>query len=88
MAQIDLKLDLFRYDEAVDAEPRRETVTIAIDETLTVLDALEAAKADVDGSISFRRSCRSAICGSCSMGINGLAGLACKTPIRSAVRSD
>ncbi|MBV8601445.1 MAG: 4Fe-4S dicluster domain-containing protein, partial [Candidatus Eremiobacteraeota bacterium] len=42
----------------------------------------------VDGSISFRRSCRSAICGSCSMGINGLAGLACKTPIRSAVRSD
>ncbi len=83
-----ITLDLFRYDEAVDIEPRRERVEIDFPETATVLDALEYAKAEVDGSISFRRSCRSAICGSCSMNINGVTGLACKTPISSVLRSD
>jgi succinate dehydrogenase / fumarate reductase iron-sulfur subunit len=83
-----ITLDLFRYDEAVDIEPRRERVEIDFPETATVLDALEYAKAEVDGSISFRRSCRSAICGSCSMNINGVTGLACKTPISTVLRSD
>jgi succinate dehydrogenase / fumarate reductase iron-sulfur subunit len=83
-----ITLDLFRYDEATDEEPRRERVDIDFPETSTVLDALEYAKAEVDGSISFRRSCRSAICGSCSMNINGVTGLACKTPISSVLRSD
>jgi succinate dehydrogenase / fumarate reductase iron-sulfur subunit len=83
-----ITLDLFRYDHAVDDEPRRERVDIDFPDTSTVLDALEYAKAEVDGSISFRRSCRSAICGSCSMNINGVTGLACKTPIRDVMRSD
>ncbi len=83
-----ITLDLFRYDEAVDDEPRRERLDIEFPETQTVLDALEYAKAEVDGSISFRRSCRSAICGSCSMNINGVTGLACKTPISTVLRDD
>ncbi len=83
-----ITLDLFRYDEAVDDEPRRERVDIEFPETQTVLDALEFAKAEVDGSISFRRSCRSAICGSCSMNINGVTGLACKTPLSTVLRDD
>jgi len=81
-------LDLFRYDEAVDAEPHRDRIDIDFPETSTVLDALEFAKAEVDGSISFRRSCRSAICGSCSMNINGVTGLACKTPVSTVLRDD
>jgi succinate dehydrogenase / fumarate reductase iron-sulfur subunit len=85
---VKITLDLFRYDEAVDDEPRRERVDIEFPETQTVLDALEFAKAEVDGSISFRRSCRSAICGSCSMNINGVTGLACKTPISTVLRDD
>ncbi|GAC1304540.1 MAG: succinate dehydrogenase/fumarate reductase iron-sulfur subunit [Vulcanimicrobiaceae bacterium] len=83
-----ITLDIFRYDEAVDAEPRRERFDIDFPETATVLDALEHAKAEVDGTISFRRSCRSAICGSCSMNINGVSGLACKTPISTVLRAD
>jgi succinate dehydrogenase / fumarate reductase iron-sulfur subunit len=83
-----ITLDLFRYDEAKDSEPHRERVDIDFPETSTVLDALEYAKAEVDGSISFRRSCRSAICGSCSMNINGVTGLACKTPISTVLRKD
>jgi len=85
---VKITLDLFRYDQAVDDEPRRERVDIEFPETQTVLDALEYAKAEVDGSISFRRSCRSAICGSCSMNINGVTGLACKTPISTVLRED
>ena len=80
-----VKLDIFRFDEAVDTVPHRDVVEVDIPETITVLDALETAKAEVDGSISFRRSCRSAICGSCSMNINGVTGLACKTPCNTVM---
>jgi succinate dehydrogenase / fumarate reductase iron-sulfur subunit len=83
-----ITLDLFRYDQATGDDPRRDRVEIDFPETSTVLDALEYAKAEVDGSITFRRSCRSAICGSCSMNINGVTGLACKTPISTVLRED
>ena len=81
-------LDIFRFDQATDDVPHRDKVEVDMPDTLTVLDALEHAKAEVDGSISFRRSCRSAICGSCSMNINGVTGLACKTPCNSVMRDD
>jgi succinate dehydrogenase / fumarate reductase iron-sulfur subunit len=83
-----ITLDLFRFDQAVDHVPHRDKVEIDFPETQTVLDALEYAKAEVDGSISFRRSCRSAICGSCSMNINGTTQLACKTPLSTVMRKD
>ena len=83
-----IKLDLFRFDEAVDTVPHRDLVEVEVPETTTVLDALESAKAEVDGSISFRRSCRSAICGSCSMNINGITGLACKTNCKDVIKAD
>ena len=81
-------LDIYRYDEKTDAEPRRDRVEVDLPTTMTVLDALECVKAEKDGSVSFRRSCRSAICGSCSMNINGVAGLACKTPVSDVLKSD
>ncbi|HEV3158043.1 MAG TPA: succinate dehydrogenase iron-sulfur subunit [Candidatus Baltobacteraceae bacterium] len=80
-------LDLFRYDENVDTEPRRQDVSLDIPEGFTVLDALEQAKAECDGSITFRRSCRSAICGSCSMNMEGVTGLACKTPVKNIAKN-
>ena len=42
-----------------------------------VLDALIAIKDDIDSSLTFRKSCREGICGSCSMNINGVNTLAC-----------
>lgn len=80
-----ITLDIFRFDEQVDAVPHRDLVVVDIPETTTVLDALETAKAEVDGSISFRRSCRSAICGSCAMAIGGVTALACKTPCNTVM---
>ena len=42
-----------------------------------VLDALIKIKNEIDTSLSFRRSCREGICGSCAMNIDGKNGLAC-----------
>ena len=48
-----------------------------------VLDALIDIKDNIDPTLSFRRSCREGICGSCAMNINGKNGLACLTPVTS-----
>ena len=42
-----------------------------------VLDALIKIKGEIDSTLTFRRSCREGICGSCSMNINGMNTLAC-----------
>ena len=47
-----------------------------------VLDALIHIKNNLDKSLSFRRSCREGICGSCAMNINGKNTLACLKPIK------
>jgi len=44
---------------------------------LMVLDALIRIKNEVDSTLSFRRSCREGICGSCAMNIDGVNALAC-----------
>jgi len=46
-----------------------------------VLDALIKIKNEIDPTLTFRRSCREGICGSCSMHINGINSLACISPI-------
>ena len=47
-----------------------------------VLDALFKIKNEIDPTLTFRRSCRESICGSCSMNMNGKNGLACTTGSR------
>ena len=47
-----------------------------------VLDALIAIKDDIDPSLTFRKSCREGICGSCSMNINGINTLACTKSLK------
>jgi len=51
-----------------------------------VLDALIQIKGNVDSSVTFRRSCREGICGSCAMNINGVNRLACTTAIEDLGR--
>ena len=54
---------------------------VEVDQFTTVLDTLINIREDMDGTLSLRCSCRSAICGSCAMRINGHASLACKTRV-------
>ena len=61
---------IYRWSPDDDKNPRVDTFTIDKDECgPMVLDALIKIKNEVDGSLTFRRSCREGICGSCSMNI-------------------
>jgi succinate dehydrogenase / fumarate reductase iron-sulfur subunit len=73
---------VYRYDPATGANPRFDRFTIDLDKTgPMVLDALIRIKNEIDPTLTFRRSCREGICGSCSMNMAGRNGLACTTAI-------
>lgn len=68
-----------RFDPEVDEEPYWQDFDVPVYATDRVLDALHKIKWEVDGSLSFRRSCAHGVCGSDAMRINGRNRLACKT---------
>ena len=73
---------IYRYDPDSGANPRYDTFEIDLDACgPMILDALFKIKNEIDPTLTFRRSCREGICGSCSMNINGKNGLACTTAI-------
>ena len=77
---MDVTVKIKRYNpDAERPQVEWQEYPISIDENATVLDALIMIREEVDGTLSLRCSCRSSICGSCAMRINGHAGLACKT---------
>ncbi|GHD11590.1 succinate dehydrogenase iron-sulfur subunit [Streptomyces violarus] len=71
-----------RFNPEVSAEATWEDFQLEIDPKERVLDALHKIKWDVDGTLTFRRSCAHGICGSDAMRINGKNRLACKTLIK------
>ena len=74
------KFRIYRYDPDSGDNPRYDTFEIDLDDCgPMVLDALIKIKNEVDPTLTFRRSCREGICGSCSMNMNGKNGLACTT---------
>ena len=83
---MDVTLKVRRYDpEAENAASYWQEFPVSIEDNATVLDALIKVREDVDGTLSLRCSCRSSICGSCAMRVNGHACLACKTQAVQAV---
>ena len=72
---------ILREDPENKVKPQYREYTVDCQPAMTVLDALHAIKWFQDGTLTFRRACRSAICGSCAMMINGLNRLACSTQI-------
>lgn len=81
MAKINKRVKILRYNPEEDKKPYWKKYELELDEGLTILDVLNEIHWKVDGSLSFRRSCRSAICGSCAMKVNGENVLACETPM-------
>jgi succinate dehydrogenase / fumarate reductase iron-sulfur subunit len=86
-----------KYDGAVEGEPfpppwdkapRRhyQTYTVELPDYAVVLDALIAIREQQDESLAVRCACRSAICGSCAMWINGHARLACKSKLKDCTK--
>ncbi|HOE18829.1 MAG TPA: succinate dehydrogenase iron-sulfur subunit [Syntrophorhabdaceae bacterium] len=73
---------ILRYDaKEPDVEPHFESYRIKVVSGLTVLMVLLRIQEEIDGTLSFRSSCRSAVCGSCAMVINGKIDLACRTQV-------
>jgi len=69
---------VYRWDPDTGANPRLDTYEIDLDQCgPMVLDALIKIKNEVDTTLTFRRSCREGVCGSCAMNIAGTNTLAC-----------
>jgi len=77
-----------RYNPEKQPEPYLEDFEIDISGEKTVLDCLNEIKWTQDGSLTFRMSCRSAICGSCAVKANGHAVLACQRQAVNLVKDD
>ncbi len=75
-------LNILRYRPEQDEAPHFEPFQVPWDDTTSVLDALNYIKDELDASLSYRWSCRMAICGSCGFMINGVPTLGCKTFLR------
>ncbi len=73
---------IYRYDPEAGGPPRIDTYVIDLDDCgPMVLDALVKIKNEIDPTLTFRRSCREGVCGSCSMNIGGENTLACTRAI-------
>ena len=69
---------IYRWSPDDDENPRLDKFEVDLDDCgPMVLDALIKIKSEQDSSLTFRRSCREGICGSCSMNIDGTNTLAC-----------
>jgi len=76
------KFKIYRYDPDSGDNPRLDTFVIDLDDCgPMVLDALNKIKNEVDATLTYRRSCREGICGSCAMNIDGTNTLSCLKPI-------
>ena len=69
---------IYRYDPDSNEQPRIDSYDVDLSQTgPMVLDALIKIKNDIDPTLTFRRSCREAVCACCSMYIAGTNTLAC-----------
>lgn len=79
---VDVTFRIRRFNPELDTEPHWEDYVVPCYPTDRILDGLAKIKADVDGTLSYRRSCAHGICGSDAMRINGRNRLACKTLVK------
>ena len=77
-----IEIQVLRYRPEQDDEPVWQSYKVPFTEDMSVLQGLQYIKDELDGSLSFRWSCRMAICGSCGMMINGRPKLSCETFLR------
>ena len=69
---------IYRWDGDTGENPRIDTFEVDLDNCgPMVLDALIKIKNEIDSTVTFRRSCREGVCGSCAMNIDGTNSLAC-----------
>ena len=77
-----MTMEVLRYRPEQDEQPFFQQFLVPFTDDMSVLQGLQYIKDELDGTLSFRWSCRMAICGSCGMMINGVPRLACHTFLR------
>jgi fumarate reductase iron-sulfur subunit len=80
MSDQKMTLEVFRYDPEKDGDatsPRFQSYEVPFHDHWVVLDALNWIKDELDGTLSYRWSCRMGVCGSCGMMVNGVPKLTC-----------
>jgi len=82
MAESTIRLNVTRYRPELDRVPRTQSYDIPYREDWVVLDALNHIKDQIDGTLSYRWSCRMGVCGSCGMMVNGVPKLTCASFLR------
>ncbi|NIM18385.1 MAG: succinate dehydrogenase iron-sulfur subunit [Candidatus Aminicenantes bacterium] len=81
MEKVKANVKILRYQPETDKKPHWKTYEVEVEPDATILDVLNEIHWYHDGTLSYRRSCRSAICGSCAMKVNSRNVLACETPM-------
>src|ERR1700693_5799058 len=74
-----IEIEVLRYRPEQDKEPFFQSYQVPFTDDMSVLQGLQHIKDELDGTLSFRWSCRMAICGSCGMMVNGKPKLSCQT---------
>ena len=82
MSEKTIAMTIARFRPEQEDEPTEQTYQIPFKDDWVVLDALNYIKDQVDGTLSYRWSCRMGVCGSCGMMINGVPKLTCSTFVR------
>ena len=77
-----ITIDVLRYHPEQEREPFVQSYEVPFTEEMSVLQGLQHIKDHIDGTLSFRWSCRMAICGSCGIMLQGRPRLSCKTFLR------
>ena len=72
-----IEIEIFRYRPETEKEPTFQSYEIPYHDDWVVLDAINYIKEEIDGTISYRWSCRMGVCGSCGMMINNVPKLSC-----------
>jgi len=80
-------LTVSRYRPEEESEPTFQTYDVPYNKDWVILDALNYIKDRLDGSLTFRWSCRMGVCGSCGMMVNGTPKLTCAVPLSDYVSS-
>lgn len=82
---MNVTLRIRRYNPQSDSAPGFQDFEVCVEPTDRLLDALMFVKRNIDGTLSFRKSCAHGVCGSDGMTINGVERLACKTLIQDVI---
>jgi fumarate reductase iron-sulfur subunit len=77
-----IAIECLRYHPESDAAPRWQGYDVPFTDEMSVLEGLQYIKDHLDGSLTFRWSCRMAICGSCGAMLNGVPKLGCESFLR------